>query len=240
MSAVAKLSIGLLCPAESAAWASFLFANVSDVAVTVLIDVTDNPAFLFLTLCVPLRKRFSIADIAVRFNILERLHLPPCKIRSGFSILQGVIERFNFPSICSTATILASQVDVKPVRFSLERRLGIPYNEHVFYSIAPLHTQDHLKLLMDLESLSATASLTHRTRSLVWIVFGGLEMAFGWVIAAVITAITIIDYWPTLGQGCQHRRLHAAPLRPKGGVAGRICRHRGCRQGTTWSSRQHR
>jgi hypothetical protein len=43
----------------------------------------------------------------------------------------------------------------KPVRFSLERRLGVAFSENVFYSVAPLHTQDHLKVLADLDALSA-------------------------------------------------------------------------------------
>jgi hypothetical protein len=41
----------------------------------------------------------------------------------------------------------------KPMRFALERRLGVPFTENVFYSQAPLHTGDHLKVLSDLEAL---------------------------------------------------------------------------------------
>jgi hypothetical protein len=44
----------------------------------------------------------------------------------------------------------------KPLRFVVERRLGVAYSENVFYSVAPLHTKDHLKVLSELEALSIT------------------------------------------------------------------------------------
>ena len=44
--------------------------------------------------------------------------------------------------------------------------------------------------------------------NLLWIVFGGLEMAIGWVIAAVIMAITITSGSPG-ARGVQYRLLHA-------------------------------
>jgi hypothetical protein len=42
----------------------------------------------------------------------------------------------------------------RPVRFSLERRLGIPFEKNVFYSQAPLETDDHFALLEGIESLA--------------------------------------------------------------------------------------
>jgi hypothetical protein len=39
----------------------------------------------------------------------------------------------------------------KPMRFVLDRRVGVPFSENVFYSHAPLPTRDHLKVLSDLE-----------------------------------------------------------------------------------------
>jgi hypothetical protein len=40
----------------------------------------------------------------------------------------------------------------KPMRFVLERRVGVPFSDNVFFSHAPLHTGDHLKVLSDLEA----------------------------------------------------------------------------------------
>jgi hypothetical protein len=45
----------------------------------------------------------------------------------------------------------------KPMRFGIERRLNVPFNENVFYSYAPLHTQHHLKVLSELEALPIAA-----------------------------------------------------------------------------------
>jgi hypothetical protein len=42
----------------------------------------------------------------------------------------------------------------KPMRFILERRIGISYVENVFYSHAPVHTNAHLDLLAKLEEIS--------------------------------------------------------------------------------------
>jgi uncharacterized membrane protein YccF (DUF307 family) len=57
--------------------------------------------------------------------------------------------------------------------------------------------------------------------NILWIIFGGLWMAVGWVIAAVLMAVTIaLDTG-----GVQHRFLHTAPFRPEGGVARPILWH---------------
>ena len=62
--------------------------------------------------------------------------------------------------------------------------------------------------------------------NVLWIVFGGLWMAVGWLIAAVVMAITIIGL-PWTRAAIQHRALHAAPVRTKGGIPRGILRHRG-------------
>lgn len=41
----------------------------------------------------------------------------------------------------------------RPVRFTLERRAGIPFDKHVFFSQAPIRTEDHLALLEQIEAL---------------------------------------------------------------------------------------
>jgi len=47
--------------------------------------------------------------------------------------------------------ISASRQRRKPARFFIERKLGFPYEEHLFLCIAPLRTKDHLDLLTALE-----------------------------------------------------------------------------------------
>ncbi|WOH55298.1 hypothetical protein [Bradyrhizobium sp. BWC-3-1] len=41
----------------------------------------------------------------------------------------------------------------RPVRFTLERRTGTPFDKHVFYSQAPIRTEEHLALLEQIETL---------------------------------------------------------------------------------------
>jgi len=43
----------------------------------------------------------------------------------------------------------------KPLRFAVERRLGVPYSENIFFSQAPLPTKGHLAFLRGLEDLGA-------------------------------------------------------------------------------------
>ena len=66
--------------------------------------------------------------------------------------------------------------------------------------------------------------------NLLWIAFGGLYMAAGWVLARRHHGDH--DYRPALGTGVlQHRDLHAPSVRSESGVARRILRHRGYRTG---------
>jgi hypothetical protein len=42
----------------------------------------------------------------------------------------------------------------RPIRFGIERRVNIPFRDNIFFSVAPLHTTEHLKLLGDLETVA--------------------------------------------------------------------------------------
>ena len=42
----------------------------------------------------------------------------------------------------------------KPIHFGFERRVGVPFEENIFHSTAPLTTDDHLDLLERLEALA--------------------------------------------------------------------------------------
>ena len=72
----------------------------------------------------------------------------------------------------------------------------------------------------------------------LWIVLGGFGMAVGWVIAAVIMAITIIGI-PWARAAFNIAMLHAAAVRPEGGVARRISRPGGHRHRAARRRRQH-
>jgi hypothetical protein len=46
----------------------------------------------------------------------------------------------------------------KPFRFIVDRRVGVPFSQHLFFSQAPLRTKDHLNLLESLEGLALKAA----------------------------------------------------------------------------------
>ena len=56
---------------------------------------------------------------------------------------------------------------------------------------------------------------------MLWILFGGLWMAAGWMIAAVIMAITIVGL-PWAQRRVQYRGLHLAAFRSDSGAARRV------------------
>ena len=59
--------------------------------------------------------------------------------------------------------------------------------------------------------------------NILWMIFGGIWMAVGWFVAAVIMAITIVGILDA--GGVQYRLLRAAAFRPEGGFARRISGH---------------
>jgi len=59
--------------------------------------------------------------------------------------------------------------------------------------------------------------------NILWIVTGGIWMAAGWLLAAVIMAITIIGL-PWARAAFKHRPLHSAAVWAASGVSRRIYR----------------
>jgi hypothetical protein len=41
----------------------------------------------------------------------------------------------------------------RPIRFAVERRANTSFNDNIFFSVAPLHTKDHLAVLASMEAL---------------------------------------------------------------------------------------
>lgn len=69
------------------------------------------------------------------------------------------LERPGYVPATFKAAAFGADVEVgantgrrKPVALTIERRIGIPYARNIFYSTAPLKTDDHLRLLRDVES----------------------------------------------------------------------------------------
>jgi hypothetical protein len=63
---------------------------------------------------------------------------------------------FELTGVFADADPEAKKTIRAPHRFTVERRLGIPFKENVYYSWAPLATNDHLALLTQLEALAAS------------------------------------------------------------------------------------
>jgi hypothetical protein len=50
----------------------------------------------------------------------------------------------------------------KPFRFIVDRRVGVPFSDNVFYSQAPFRTKDHFNVLKSLEASGGRKSKRHR------------------------------------------------------------------------------
>ncbi len=92
----------------------------------------------------------SVKDLALslspRNDVAEILN----RTFRGNLVGVGPYQLSGFILDCDPSQFAATR---KPLRFLLERRWGIPFSQNVFYSHAPLRTQDHLQVLSDLERL---------------------------------------------------------------------------------------
>jgi hypothetical protein len=50
----------------------------------------------------------------------------------------------------------------KPFRLIVDRRVGLPFSENIFFSQAPFKTKDHLKVLASLEAIADPANIRRR------------------------------------------------------------------------------
>jgi hypothetical protein len=78
------------------------------------------------------RARVTFASALASYNKTE----PPDVKMSGFSLHYDTTQRPH---------------DVAATPFTIERRVGQPYNNNVYYSQAPLKTMDHVALLTEIE-----------------------------------------------------------------------------------------
>lgn len=99
---------------------------------------------------IPIRKAY-LTNLEVEFPGAELPNFPLQKTLEGFLIGYG-----QTPSQFSTAGLtfhcdLTHVQPPLPTAFQIIRREGVPYSSNLYYSTAPLSTQDHLLLLEDLD-----------------------------------------------------------------------------------------
>jgi hypothetical protein len=70
-------------------------------------------------------------------------------LKKAYPKLSFTLSGFMLDSDPSLSTGLR-----KPIGFALERKVGASYDDHVFFSMAPLSTNGHLAFLSDLESFA--------------------------------------------------------------------------------------
>lgn len=84
---------------------------------------------------------------------LDSVIAPPQRVTSMIEQTLGAQTRAEYRPIGINFETDVSGLGTRrrPVRFSLERRLGVPFSKNVFYSQAPISSPDHLSLLQRLE-----------------------------------------------------------------------------------------
>jgi hypothetical protein len=98
-------------------------------------------------------KHFESAIVVHSRVDLGAVITPP---KSVADLVSEVMERETGAKYVSSGAMIdcdPAPLRRKPIRFVLERRIGRPFSEGLFYSQAPLKTDDHLALLRDLEAL---------------------------------------------------------------------------------------
>lgn len=90
-------------------------------------------------------------DLLKHFQPLKEICQRIIEVLSSYGV---EIQRFeNSGFILHTDTYLLP--GIKPSSFTIERRTGAPFDSNLYFSAAPLRTEDHISLLTKVESLFA-------------------------------------------------------------------------------------
>jgi hypothetical protein len=103
-----------------------------------------------------IRSKIPLSELVVRLDgtlaqIDPKLNDFATKISKCFE--QSTIPPFEVGGISFWTDSTKCAVPVTPAPFTIERKVGAPFKENRFYSKASLHTDKHLELLSDFESL---------------------------------------------------------------------------------------
>jgi hypothetical protein len=88
----------------------------------------------------------SVAELRSGLSNILQPALEAAKIDAALQ-LSGLIFDFDLPRVQSLKR--------KPFRLTIDRRLGVPFSENVFYSQAPFRTKDHVEVLASLEKIAS-------------------------------------------------------------------------------------
>ena len=104
---------------------------------------------------IPPRERHYESHVVVSMDINPRKMLPIAK-EAQSSLVRSLgeygLRPFNFDfAAFSFATDATAYGGRKPIPFTLARRINVPFDAGIFFSSAPLATDDHLGLLERLE-----------------------------------------------------------------------------------------
>jgi hypothetical protein len=105
------------------------------------------------------RFRWPTSELTFTSDIsLDALH--PAVRALGDELSRIVTQSFRMPALYQTTAVALNLDDmnlkIPPGPFRLERRQGIPFTENMYYSIAPLTTNDHVRVLEQFEAALAT------------------------------------------------------------------------------------
>lgn len=91
----------------------------------------------------------SIAHALIKFSTIGDMLT---EFLASYGQVAGAFEATRLGFHCDK-----SNVDgFRPMNFSFERRTGQPFDAGIYYSVAPLRTVDHLKVLDELEKILAS------------------------------------------------------------------------------------
>jgi hypothetical protein len=102
----------------------------------------------------PVREHF-ISHIAFR-STLKLALLNPILQPIADRLAEQSSKQLNHPIVFEPTLFTigpdTSQIKIAPAIFSIERRIETPFNENTYFSVAPLSTADHLKLIAEVEA----------------------------------------------------------------------------------------
>ncbi len=135
-------------------------ASDTDKTLAFLQDVTDwaDETYGYSTSIVAKPETYFESAIIVKSDVdLVLATTPKVEIASlvgrAFKQASSIDAKFESTGLIVDTDALSFSGRRKPVQFSIERRVGFPFTENVFFSQAPLPTQAHLEVLRTIEDL---------------------------------------------------------------------------------------
>jgi hypothetical protein len=117
-----------------------------------LVQLPTNKPERYYESSIVVKSNVNLTSIVEPRSDLSKIFQPALKAAKIDAALRLSGAIFDFDSVS------VQGLKKKPFRLVIDRRLGVPFSDNVFYSQAPFRTKDHFEVLASLERLSSAGN----------------------------------------------------------------------------------